>query len=307
MKHIISLFCALFCLQIAGAQDLILLQSAEEIRASVEEITEEEVIYRLWESSDTTQHRLLFKEIFRITYANGEVETFTDRIAANSVRVLKNYPYPAVSRTYAVGDIFDEDGIRGVVIQTTDGGRHGLILSLEEAPIGTQWDAARATLFYMGLDNHKDGWENMRKLGQAIEKNGLKWEDFPAFDYCRSLGEGWYLPAIEELMCMWNLIGEVPERMYASFKFDRLMKELSSALKAVGAYPLATLYEHEYLSSTEANAGHVYKLAYRKKGQTTLEGEKTFRLDQAGFKQNHWTKGTNKRFLQCCIRAVHKF
>lgn len=306
MKRIISLLCALFCLQMAGAQDLILLQSAVEIRATVEEITEEEVIYRLYESQDTTRQRLLFKDVFRITYANGEVETFTDRIAANSDRVLKNYPYPAVSRTYAVGDIFDEDSIRGVVIQTTDGGRHGLILSLEEAPIGTQWDNARATLFYMGLNNHKDGWENMRKLGQAIEENRLKWEDFPAFEYCRSLGEGWYLPAIEELMCMWNLIGEVPER-YGSFKFDRLMKELSSALVAVGSYPLASLYKHEYLSSTEANGGYVYKLSYRKKGQTTLKGEETFRLDQAGFKQNHWTKGTNKRFLQCCIRAVHKF
>lgn len=305
MKHIVSLFCALFCLQIAGAQDLILLQSAEEIRAHVEEITEEEVIYRLWESSDTTQYRLLFKDVFRITYANGEVETFADRIAANSDRVLKNYPYPAVSRTYAVGDIFDENGIRGVVIQTVDGGRHGLILSLEEAPIGTQWDNARATLFYMGLDNHKDGWENMKKLEQAIEQNHLKWEDFPAFDYCRSLGQGWYLPAIEELMCMWNLIGEVPERY--GFRFERQMKELSAALEAVGSYPLAKLYLHDYLSSTEANAGYVYKLSYRKKGQTTLEGAKTFRLDQSGFKQNHWTKGAWKSFIQCCVRAVHKF
>lgn len=306
MKRIISLFCALFCVLMADAQDLILLQSAEEIRARVEEITEEEVIYRLYEQNDTTLHRLLFKDIFRITYANGETETFADRIAANRERVLKNYPYPNVSRSYRVGEIFDEGDIRGVVIQTTDNGRHGLILSLEEAPIGTQWDAARGTLFYMGLDNHKDGWENLKKLGQAVEQNKLEWKDFPAFDYCRSLGEGWYLPAIEELMCMWNLIGEVPER-YGSFKFDRLMKELSSALVAVGSYPLAKLYTHEYLSSTEANAGHVYKLAYRKKGQTTLEGAKTFRLDQAGFKQNHWTKGTNKKFKQCCVRAVHKF
>ena len=78
-------------------------------------------------------------------------------------------------------------------------------------------------------------------------------------------------------------------------------------LEAVGSYPLAKLYLHDYLSSTEANAGYAYKLSYRKKGQTTLEGAKTFRLDQAGFKQNHWTKGAWKSFIQCCVRAVHKF
>lgn len=179
MKRITSLFFALLCNLMVDAQDLILLQSTEEIRARVEEITEEEVIYRLYEGSDTTRHHLLFKDIFRITYANGETETFADRIAANRERILKNYPYPKVSRSYKVGEIFDEEGIRGVVIQTTDNGRHGLILSLEEAPIGTQWDAARGTLFYMGLDNHRDGWENLKKAGAGNRAEQPQVERFP--------------------------------------------------------------------------------------------------------------------------------
>ena len=34
---------------------------------------------------------------------------------------------------YGIGDIYDKNGIKGVVIMLTDGGRHGLIMSLDEA------------------------------------------------------------------------------------------------------------------------------------------------------------------------------
>jgi hypothetical protein len=53
----------------------------------------------------------------------------------------------------------------------------------------------------IGADSETDGAANMAKV-KAISG----WQDkFPAFKWCADLGEGWYLPAKEELVALyWN-------------------------------------------------------------------------------------------------------
>ena len=124
MKKMLLFLTALAAWHGVAAQDVILLRNADEIKARVTEITETDVLCKMWDDP-AKMLRIARAEVFSITYANGERELFAEEKSAAA-----DYPWPAVTRSYRPGDLFDEDGVRGVVISTTDEGRHGLILSL---------------------------------------------------------------------------------------------------------------------------------------------------------------------------------
>ena len=44
----------------------------------------------------------------------------------------------------------------------------------------------------------------MEIVARYIADNGLSWSDFPAFEWCRAKGEGWYLPSIDEVLTIGN-------------------------------------------------------------------------------------------------------
>lgn len=117
----------------------------------------------------------------------------------------KPAPAPTPAKTYKVGDYYDDGKKRGVVFEVTADGQHGKIVSLEQSDSGLQWAVDKNFGTFFNKDNPTkneikatdkyDGANNMRIVKQIKE-----WEEkYPAFAWCDSLGEGWYLPAIEEL------------------------------------------------------------------------------------------------------------
>ena len=101
--------------------------------------------------------------------------------------------------TYGIGDIYDKNGIKGVVIMLTDGGRHGLIMSLDEACLPWCNLHRKQQKKAMGASDRHDGMMNMLAIEKYIAENNLSWSNFPAFEWCRAKGEGWYLPSINEI------------------------------------------------------------------------------------------------------------
>ncbi|MBQ9138219.1 MAG: TIR domain-containing protein [Alistipes sp.] len=105
-------------------------------------------------------------------------------------------PKPAAPvKTYKVGDYYN-DGVReGVVFEVSADGRHGKIVSMKQSA-ELQWSSDRGdSLRYIGANSKTDGTYNMAKV-----KARSNWRDkYPAFKWCADLGEGWYLPSIEEL------------------------------------------------------------------------------------------------------------
>ncbi len=102
---------------------------------------------------------------------------------------------PRSSKTYKVGDLYDENGKRGVVFEVSADGKHGKIVSLAEKKL--QWVSRKFSGWdeHIGADSETDGTVNMEVV-QCIPN----WrEKFPAFAWCVDLGDGWYLPAIREL------------------------------------------------------------------------------------------------------------
>ncbi len=114
-------------------------------------------------------------------------------------------PTPSSAKTYKVGDYYNDGTKEGVVFWVNKAGTHGKIVSMQQSEEEIPWavDKNFGTFFnrdnpckkYTGATSKANGKQNMEEI--AWEDN---WEEkFPAFAWCAELGEGWYLPAIEEL------------------------------------------------------------------------------------------------------------
>ena len=114
---------------------------------------------------------------------------------ANAVITPNN---ESAKMVYGIGDIYDKDGLKGVVVMLTDGGRHGLIMSLDEVCLAWS-NLPRKQLAKVGATDRYNGEANMLVVEKYITEKGLSWSNFPAFEWCRNKGEGWYLPSVNEL------------------------------------------------------------------------------------------------------------
>lgn len=109
-----------------------------------------------------------------------------------------------VEARYELGQLYDFNGLRGIVVALNDEKTHGLIVSLDEATVA--WSTLRKEQrCRVGADDRQDGEKNMQRVAAYIAEHGLTWEHFPAFKWCRDKGEGWYLPSIDELLTIGNL------------------------------------------------------------------------------------------------------
>lgn len=102
-------------------------------------------------------------------------------------------------KTYKVGDYYNDGKKEGVVFEVTPDGRHGKIVSMTQCFLS--WAIERTEKKRLiGADSWTDGSVNMDVV-KAI--NGWQYK-YPAFGWCANLGEGWYLPAIEELKVVYK-------------------------------------------------------------------------------------------------------
>lgn len=272
MKRTILLsLAALCCALTAAAQDLIVKTDAAKIEAKVIEITPEAVRYKRFSNPDGPTYVLPVAQIHYIQYANGEKEYYTKTIPATPLTpatptVPATPATPAVPeapavqpvsggryvlKQYEIGELYDQNGIRGVICQLSDDRQHGLVVSLDE--IYLHWSEFRKPdLRLAGADNRTDGVANKEKVAQYIAANNLSWDDFPAFKWCRDKGEGWYLPAIDELLTIghnYNGGTRVQNNRQARNKFN-------DALKDAGGKRMDRLVY--YFSSTEMDEKNAY-------------------------------------------------
>lgn len=108
----------------------------------------------------------------------------------------KDTKQPTLTKTYQVGDYYNENGKEGVVFEVSADGLHGKIVSMTQSRERLQWSSDEAEQKRLiGADSKTDGAYNMAKV-----KAVANWQEkYPAFKCCADLGEDWYLPSIEEL------------------------------------------------------------------------------------------------------------
>ncbi len=311
MRHLflsaVLLFAALYC---AGAQDIILLRDGNELKTVVKEISEEEVKYTSWPEGSGPLLTVSTGDIFKITFQNGETQMFGTAVPDGK---------------YEIGDIYDRDGVKGIVVHTTDDGRHGLIMSLI-SPYGPHdsykmqnkndkkmWCSRALVGQTIGMTDEDDGMNNMRILEQAIEANGLSWDDFPAFKLCVEMGDGWYLPAINEVEYIVKAMNG-GTLLYNALKHE----DFNAVLIGVGGDPIGfsdkEVYEFQYKDCGDWHSEiyHAYKMAIPSSTEYKAGLVKSIVGDLASdfwpdycFKNTWSGKNNNKWFVR--ITAVHKF
>lgn len=107
-----------------------------------------------------------------------------------SMPVYQKVSVTSISKIYKAGDYYD-DGVRqGVVFDVWDGGRHGKIVSLDQVKL--PWSSNEDV--WVGAVSEDDGNVNTDKVMSLANS-----DEYPAFEWCRSKGKDWYLPAINEL------------------------------------------------------------------------------------------------------------
>lgn len=180
--------------------------------------------------------------------------------------------------SYKVGSIYEANGEKGIVVSVSDGGQHGIAVSLKEADL--QWSSLeKKALKMVGAKNEMDGGENMKILEKYIADNNLSWDDFPAFAWCRSLGPGWYLPSVNELWSFGTLFnGGSRKSMKRSIrtwynkivadnggvKFNAVMMYCSSTEDDAKDAKFATLGIQEPYYGSESKRSKLYVRAFIK-------------------------------------------
>lgn len=259
MKKTILLLLTAFCFALAAsAQDLIVKTDDARIEAKVIEIAPDAVRYKRFSNPDGPTYVLPVGQIDHIRYANGETERFrpvqsvpatplapalpatSDPAVPASTAITAPAPAAAAApaaqtlpggeyilKRYEIGEYYDRDGVKGVVCVLSEDKQHGLIISLDE--VYQHWSLFRKPdLRLVGTDDRSDGAANMEKLAAYIADNNLSWDDFPAFKWCRDLGEGWYLPSIDELLTIghnYNGGSRMQNNRQARNKFNDALKE----------------------------------------------------------------------------------
>lgn len=253
----------------ASAQDLLVKRNGEQMRVKVLKITKKKVEF-VRQGTTLPVYNMPISDISYIEYPMGDRDVFDKveepAVLAKSVNkedktkhgpapmpdgslsaplVVKEESPASKEDVYVVGDIYDKDGVKGVVVLLSDGGRHGVVMSLDEACLA--WSKLhRKVLKNSTLAvSHSDGVANMQAIEKYIAKYNYSWSDFPAFEWCRNKGEGWYLPAVNEL---WSA-GTMYMGGTRTASNRKLRKQFNDNVKGAGGTPVSDIMF--YHSSTE--------------------------------------------------------
>ncbi len=142
------------------------------------------------------------------------------------------------AKTYAVGDLYDTDGVKGVVCWVDENGTSGKLISLDGGVYGEGMCWSTEIPLSVGAFDRQDGKANTAKIMAMGKPAGT----FPACEWCVAKGEGWYLPAVEEVKLFFE-------------NFDKI----NPTLKANGNQFLKNL---PYWSSTEDESSEGYAAFY---------------------------------------------
>ena len=178
---------------------------------------------------------------------------------------------------YRVGEFYNERGKQGVIFEVSADGNHGKILSMKQSYLCWAEHDSPESKRTIKANSTTDGAYNTDRVHS---RPGWQ-KKYPAFKWCAELGEGWYIPAIEELK--------------AFLLNDAVHDAVNRALAAQGAPLLkgktdAHIYTNSYLSSTESS--------YMFDGWCSYYG--------ANWRGTEPKEGILKN-VDCNVRAVAKF
>lgn len=210
---------------------------------------------------------------------------------------------------YKIGDIYEKDGVKGMVVKVDDSGEHGLLLSLKGCD--DRW-CKSSVKTAVGATDENDGSVNMAAVEAYIAKKNLTWDEFPLFKWAKELGDGWYIPSKNELQTIAENLngGSLDEYSQKNVKnYSKILKKNDGK----GLILNGMAKSNDFLSmdtSTETTGNMVYTLEFSENTGSKLSqvafgklaGRKGKLVFNAGLKTFNGGKLVNHY-----SRAVHKF
>ena len=128
-----------------------------------------------------------------------EILTSMERYLVAFALLLSAWAAWAQSGDVHKGDIIEIGGVKAIVFRLDEDG-HGTAMTVkafrgEKSPFSS--DAKVVSSLHM--DSLVDGKANMQEVFDYAAAHHVDLSRFPAFAWCRRLGEGWYIPAEEQL------------------------------------------------------------------------------------------------------------
>lgn len=141
-------------------------------------------------------------------------------------------------RPVKVGDVYDRDGVKGVIYEVSNDGLRGKIVSLAQITEiwSSRYTSSNGRTYANSMD---DGEANMQTI-----RNCIFMFEFPAFKWCYDYDSDhqWYLPAHNELSDMFKAI-----RTFGTSEFDQVLTDNGGeSLSSASAYWSSTEYDHEW-------------------------------------------------------------
>ena len=132
----------------------------------------------------------------KVTVSKSGYQPYTTTITIAEGRTATVNAELIKGKIYKVGDYYHENGKQGVVFEVSADGRHGKIVSMKQSAEQLQWSSDKTEQKRLiGANSTTDGAYNTAKV-----KARRDWQSkYPAVKWCADLGEGWYLPSLEEL------------------------------------------------------------------------------------------------------------
>lgn len=103
------------------------------------------------------------------------------------------------------GDVLELRGVRGIVFEVNDEGTHGKMMTVDGFRGAKDLYCSKAShLKKIDMQSETDGNANTKALFDYASANGISLSEFPVYQWCKSLGEGWYIPSVGELKSFIN-------------------------------------------------------------------------------------------------------
>jgi len=256
-KVILSAIIVIACVLQINAQDKIYLTNGDEIKAKIEEISETEIKYHLWDNQGGPMRSVAKTNVFIIIYKNGYKEVFStiksqssddNNVSDQSNASLINNP---LGNEIGKVHTFD-DGSKGVIFYYSSPD-HGLVVSLDENELKWQNEKNAKNcqdIYNIANETNPSVVDVVVGLGLKNTNNMLQQLGnymAPAATFCKSHGESWYLPSASELYLMLVIA-------------NKSMAEngiLSQMLVKAGGQPISDGW---YWSSSEENAKNAHNI-----------------------------------------------
>lgn len=215
-----------------------------------------------------------------------------------------------INAQYKIGDIYNKNEVKGIVVQVNEKGEHGLIMSLKGCD--NRW-CKNEVKTAVGAIDENDGAVNMEAVKNYISSNNLSWDAFPLFKWANELGDGWYIPAKNELQTIAENIngGSLDKYNQKNIKsFNKIIKKNDGK----GLIMNGLAKSNDFLSmdsSTETAGNMVYTLQFMENAGSMVSqmalGKLASRKGKLeltyGMKRFNGGKNLGNHYS----RAIHKF